>query len=119
MKQTFDYIKTVTALDSFTVEDVGNASIQAFNDIGEEYYLVVRSSVGYCTITTFGPIEDRCPNSSQFFYSSYTIQYNEKKLCTIIDKFINDTKKNITQLLEIELEDVVLLLKEVLLKCSL
>lgn len=106
MRKTFDYLYQENPLDSIEVEDIGNCVIQAFNDMGYEWYLIIETSLGDSYIQEFGPffpdIENYFPKG--FKYNFYKLQYKESKLSKIIENFINDPKKLITQVLCIEEE---------------
>lgn len=52
----FPYLRVSTTMDSLEVEDIGNCSIRAFNDEGEEYILIIDTNVGITRIFTYGPI---------------------------------------------------------------
>lgn len=103
MTRNFDYLKTITevANANIEIESVGNCCIQALNDLGFEWFLIIKTELGWSYIQTFGPFNVEKPDyfTSGFNFNFYTLEYNEKKLCKIIDNFINDEKKIITQVL--------------------
>lgn len=99
----FDYFRTITALDSITIDDIGNTCINAINDNAEEWFLVVHTYEGWTEIKEFGPlIVDTNDLPTYFEYRKYAYEFNEKKLGTTIDKFINNPKRMITQVSEVE-----------------
>ena len=101
----FDYLRTTTALDSIDIEDIGNCCINALNDSGEEWFLVIRTWEGWTEITDYGPLlVDSDQFSSYFVYNKYGYDFSEKKISTAIDKFLNNPKRVITQVYEVEKE---------------
>jgi len=106
MQQNFEYYHLVTAMDSITVEDVGNCQLSSYNDIGLSWYLQVQTSEGYTVIKEFGPLKDGADDSQLKKYGiSYvktTMEYNEKKICGFISKFVNNPRREITQVMEME-----------------
>lgn len=110
----YPYLYTLQAIESLEISDIGNTCIIANNDLGDEWYLVIRTILGESTIFSYGPSNpdfDTLPPALSCSY--YKMQYNEKKLNTLIDKFLNDTCKRITQAREVLLEDIKVYLKDI------
>lgn len=107
MRKTFEYLYTVKAEDSIDVEDIGNCCLKVYNDSGYSWFLCVETGLGECCIKTFGPvredIEDYFKNGFNFNLSF--CEYKESRLSNIIDNFINDPKKFISQVFVIEKEE--------------
>lgn len=104
----FDYFRTVTALDEIDIEDIGNTCIYAANDEGHEYYLIIETWEGWTCIKEFGPIVesgDKNKIMTFFRYDMFSYEYSDKKISKAIDKFMNNPKRFITQVFEIEKED--------------
>ena len=101
MTKSFDYLYTTSAMSSVEVKDIGNTLIQAFNDNGLEWFLYIKTLMGETVVKIFGPfhVQDETYFPYGFVYTLSKFDYNEKKLLKIIDNFINDPKKNITQVL--------------------
>lgn len=99
MHKDFEYLYTIQAQDTLEVEDVGNTCIHVLNDIGHEWYMVIDTELGETRIKTFGPFNvDIDKYFSYGFNFNYTsMDYKESRICNMIDKFINDNKKLITQ----------------------
>ena len=103
----FNYFKTVTALDSISIDDIGNTCISAINDDAEEWILVIYTREGWTEIKEFGPLEIDSDDIKTFFnYNKYAHEYNEKKIKSAIDRFINNPKRMITQAQEVDIEYV-------------
>lgn len=115
MKETFEYLYTIKAEDSIEVEDVGNCCLKVLNDTGYEWFLIIDTKLGDCFIRTFGPfnvdIENHFIHGFKFDFSK--IEYRESRLCNIIDKFINDPKKFVSQVFICEPEEAYELLEKI------
>ena len=99
----FNYIKTLNYMDSIDIDDIGNCCIQAFNDYGLEWILKIETKLGWSTTKIFDPFEaDKNKMSDNFMYVKSSTEFNHKRIYKKIDDFINDPKKEITQLLLIE-----------------
>lgn len=101
MMKTFNYFYETKAIGFLEVSSVGNCSILAYNDSGSLYCLSIKTNLGISTIKQFGPIDTQTGTIEKFFnYNQKSIEYNEKKLNNIIDKFLNDSTYMITQAFE-------------------
>ena len=99
----FDYLRTTTALDTIDIVDIGNCAINAMNDDAEEWFLIIDTNEGWTKIREFGPIVvDENKLRNYFSYDCYASDFAEKKLRTRIDKFLNNPKRMITQVYEVE-----------------
>lgn len=101
MNKTFSYLYTTTAMGSVDVEEVGNVLIHLFNDNGLEWFLYIETILGESIIKSFGPFYISTENYFPygFTYTMSKIDYNDNKLSKIIDNYINDPKKKITQVI--------------------
>ena len=98
--------------DSVSVEDIGNCALQAYNDLGDSWILIVYTSLGFSYIIEYGPIKNN--QSTDYLFSRFDkIEYSEYKLEKRIDKFLNDPKRMITQVIECDIEDALLLVRNV------
>lgn len=107
MRKNFEYLYTVRAEDSIEIEDIGNCCIKVFNDIGYYWYLIIETSLGDSYIKIFGPFNTDIKNYfiHGFNFNFSKIDYTERKLEKIIDNFINDPKKMVSQVVEITSEE--------------
>lgn len=96
MRSSFNYFYTTMAEDCLDVEDIGNVCIQASNDAGQNWILLIKTRLGFSYILEYGP----------FYYTKITeylnhtfqrIEYSEYKLEKKIDKFLNEPRRLITQ----------------------
>ena len=117
MQDSFDYLCVKECLDSISIGDTGNTNILANNDNASCWYLKTETYMGTTTITQFGPLVlngnliDRAGKFG-FNYNQISIEYNEKRIHKIIDKFLNDTSRQITQVIEIEEDEFLYKLEE-------
>lgn len=105
---TFEYLQRVVVEAELEVDNLGDCCIQAFNDIGEAYYLVIKTVLGYTEVLEYGPCLvdlDMLQNNYQIKYNKF--EYNQGKLERIIDKFLNDGKRAISQAMICDLNDIV------------
>lgn len=94
----FNYVRTESFMDSIDIEDVGNCYIQAFNDEGLEWLMHVQTYLGWTKVKTFGPfVCDTNSMNTSFSYITHELEFKEKKLYKEINEFINNPKRNITQ----------------------
>jgi len=68
------------------------------NDDGQEWYLIIRTSLGQSTIIQIGPLTADVDVLPRYFdYNYQRIEYKEVKLFNTIDQFLNNPKRMITQ----------------------
>ena len=104
MKHNFEYFYSTQPMDSIDVDDIGNVCLEALNDIGESYYLLIKTKMGDTKVVEYGPDFD-VRTSLTYTYDSF--KYSESKLIKRIESFINHPKRNITQVRETEVNDIV------------
>lgn len=95
---TFDYLERVVVEGQLDVENIGDCVIRANNDLAEEFYLVIKTELGWTEILDYGPIVPDLPILPMNYQIKYSkIEYNQGKIERAIDKFLNDAKRGITQ----------------------
>lgn len=93
--------KQLTAV--LDIDDIGNCAIEAYNDLNEYYYLLIKTVLGKSKVYSFGPIvEDG--QADHFDLSFYTMDYNIKKLQKTVFAFLNNFKTNIEAAIVIDFE---------------
>ena len=105
MQGNFEYFYTTIINAELQIEDIGNCTIEASNDLGSFYYLNIKTQLGITTILEAGPIIPDLgilPKSSNISYKR--ISFNENNIKKIIKSFLNNPYRNITQSREIEEE---------------
>ena len=110
----FEYLATKQYLDAIDIEDIGNVCLNALNDFGDEYFLSIQTHLGWTEIKEFGPcvVDSNVVNNYfNLLYNRY--EYNESKIIKTIEKFINNDKRNITQIFFIDREVLLDRLKNV------
>lgn len=103
----FEYLQRVTVESELDVENIGECVIEANNDFGETFFLIIRTELGWTEVLEYGP----CVPDLLLLHHSYQIKYNrfeysEFKLEKIIDKFLNDSKRAITQAKVTDLNEI-------------
>lgn len=97
----FEYLQVQTAMSSIDIDDIGNCCLQCFSDFGETKVLIIKTIDGISEIITYGPINIDVKELPDYVdYTYQRMEYNQRKIAKIIDKFIND--KIVTQVIEIE-----------------
>lgn len=106
MTRNFEYFAEITVNASISIEDIGDCAIEACNDLGQFWFLIIRTELGVSEIFEVGPIVldiEELPKSC--FWSYKRTSYSENNLSKMIDKFLNDGYRNITQAREITMEE--------------
>lgn len=104
---TFEYLQRIIVDAQLDVENIGECVIRGRNDLGEEFYLIIRTDMGWTEQINYGPVTpdvDILPFNISLNYARF--EFNQTKLMRAIDKFLNDPKKMITQAEVIELAEV-------------
>ena len=104
---TFEYLQRVIVDAQLDVDNIGECVIRGRNDLGEEYYLIIRTDMGWTEQINFGPVTpdvDILPFNINMNYARF--EFNQSKLMRAIDKFLNDPKKIITQADVVQVSDI-------------
>ena len=105
MQGFFEYFYTQTAVGELQIEDIGDCCIQANNDQGLFYYLLIETNIGWTKILEYGPCApdfDELPKAVSCNFSR--IEFDERKIMKRIDEFLNNRFRNITQAQLVERE---------------
>ena len=101
-----DYFIQRTAIDSIEIEDIGKCVIEACNDKGAFYYLIIRTVDGFSNILEYGPIVPDIKTLPNSVICDYTkMEFTEGKIGKIVEKFLNDSRRQITQAREVDIEE--------------
>ena len=104
---TFEYMQRVVVDSSIEIENIGQCVIQASNDFGAEYYLIILTELGWTEVIEYGPVIPDLNTLPLDYNISYTrFEYNQGKLERIIDKFLNNPKRIITQAKVTDLDSI-------------
>lgn len=104
---TFEYLQRIIVDAQLDVDNIGECVILGRNDLGEEFYLIIRTEMGWTEQINYGPVTpdiDILPFNINLNYSRF--EYNQSKLMRSIDKFLNDPKKMITQADVVEYDSI-------------
>ena len=94
----FEYCYLVEAEGNIEIEDIGNVCLRAYNDRAQEYYLLIKNDLGNTQVIEYGPIIsdlDSLPRYVKYTYQE--VDFSERKMYNIINGFLNDSSKAITQ----------------------
>lgn len=98
----FEYSVKKTFNESIDVIDIGNVALRCTSGNLDDYYIILKTVMGKTSILRFGPVTPDIEMLLNDFSVSYKkIDYKESAICKEVDKFINDFKKEITQVEEI------------------
>ena len=99
-----EYFYTKQAVGQLDLDDYSNCAIEANDDLGNFYYLIIQSEYGIANIAEFGPINEyEIPNIA---YERFRrAEVNERKLEKVLNEFLNNDKRMITQAREISIEE--------------
>lgn len=90
------------------IPEIGQFGLEASNDEGYFYYLIVRTLLGTTTIATCGPIiPDIEILPSGFSMSLVKMPYREDKLSKTISFFLNDKSKKLTEAKLIDIDEAI------------
>ena len=106
MNKKFEYYTRLVVLNDIEIEDIAECCLCANNDLNEKWVLIISTELGITDVFEVGPAifsMDELPNS--FSCSYRRIEYSDYKISKIIDKFLNDSSRGITQAVEIEKEE--------------
>lgn len=99
----FEYSYVSTATGILEIDNPGQCAIRASNAFGEEYYMVIRTSLGTTYLFMYGPIiPDLELLPSKVICSVERFSYNDKRLQKIISTWLTDPKKAINKAEEVE-----------------
>ncbi len=106
MNREFEYLTRVVVESSINIEDIGNCAIEANNDLGQFWCLIIKTELGWTEVFEVGPINLELNELLKSCNWSYKrIEYSENNISKIIDNFLNDGRRKITQAQEIDVEE--------------
>ena len=86
----FKYLYEMQATGVLDIEDIGNVCLSLTNDLYREYIIIIKTEYGLTKVLQYGPIqidsEHPCPSIN---YTYQELQFNERKLSTIVEKALN------------------------------
>lgn len=88
------------------VSDLGNFAVEASNEDGYYYYMIVKTEFGIATVMTCGPVAPDVEHIPSGFKTTLNrVDYKEQKLIANLKFFLNDKTAKITEAKIIEIED--------------
>ena len=105
---TFEFNQQLMPQSLVDIDEIGQFALEASNDEGYFWYLVVRTSLGTVTIGSCGPVVpdiDLLP--SGYCCSLARMEYKEQKLEKFINTWLNDRSKVLTNAKLIEVDDAI------------
>lgn len=105
---SFEYSRRVLMDDTLEIDDICNFTIKANDDLGNFYYLTGTTDEGWITLLECGPFSDIVDSSKPNYISwNYTRMPSDKrKISRIIEQFLNNPKRCITQAEVCEYEEI-------------
>lgn len=98
----FEFSVQKTFTQSIDVVDMGNTALRCTNQQMDNYYIITKTVFGKTSIVKFGPV---CPDIdaliNDFAVTYKKLDYKETAIFNEINKFINDYKKEISEVEEI------------------
>ena len=92
------YNQDLVFMKDIDIDNIGEFSVEAWNDEGMFWYYTAHTVLGVCYVATSGPrIPDVEILPKSFKQQTYEIKFDEEKILKDITLFLNDTKvKKIT-----------------------
>lgn len=105
---SFGYVRRVTEDDTLEIDDVKNCTIKANSDMGDSYYLTISTDNGWSTVLECGPISDiQIPGKARYITWNYSyMPADSRKISKIIEVFLNNPRRAITQAEVCEYDDI-------------
>ena len=101
----YEYFFTKLATGELEIDDPANCCIQACNDMGEYYYLLIESTLGWTKMLEYGPaLPDFYELPKSVFCTFNRIEFNELKIDKKIKEFLYSPMRNITQAQQVDRE---------------
>lgn len=96
------------------IDEIGEFGLEARNDDGYFWYMLIKTFYGTSVIATCGPVvPDIDPIPAGYTAYLDKIPYKEDKIAKTISRFLNDPKKGITKAEVISLDDAKKQFKEI------
>lgn len=104
---TFEYLQRIIVDSQLEVEDIGQCCILGRTDMGEENYLMIRTELGWTEVIQCGPFIPHLGILPDYININYTrFEFNQNKIVKLIDKFLNDGRRGITQAEVVSVETI-------------
>ena len=105
---TFEFNNQFVPQSLIDVDEIGQFALEASNDQGYFWYLLVRTSLGTVTIASCGPVVPDVkllPSGYSCWISR--MEYKEQKLEKAINTWLNDKNKALTEAKLIDIDEAI------------
>lgn len=103
----FEYDQQKVFVGSLDVVDAGNMCIRCISEHGDEYYIFTKTLFGKVSMLKIGPFVDGLDMLIDGFTAMYKkFDYKENIIQKEVQSYINDPKKSIKELEEIQPEEM-------------
>lgn len=104
--ETFEFNGEWLPQNIVDIDNTGNFALEAQNDLGMFWFLIVRTLLGNSEILSFGPIDIDSDKPLDSYECSYNNdEYNERKLNKTIRLWLNDRVKHLIDARPIEISE--------------
>lgn len=104
----FEFNHQLIPQNLIDIDEIGQFGLEAWNDLGYYYYLIVRTMLGTSVIATCGPVfPDLSILPSGYTSSMIKMPFKEDKIAKTISLFLNDKHKCITQAKILSFEEAI------------
>lgn len=105
----FDYDSTQVFSESIDIEDIGNCALELIDSLGNYYYLIIITKLGFSSILEQGPIIPDLPLLPKSMRCIITTcEFKRGRIIKIIETFLknrNDDKNATKSVVEISIDD--------------
>lgn len=98
-----DYFLQTIVNGSLEIENVKNCAIEANDDMGNYYYLIIKTNMGISNVLEYGPV-NKYEISGTAYQKFKRAEINDIKLKKIVSDFLNNELRKITQAKEVPFE---------------
>lgn len=104
----FEFNNQLMPQSLIDIDNIGDFAIEANNDEGAFWYLVIRTSLGTTTIASCGPVVPDIELLPDGYCCYLTrMDYKEEKLIKWINMWLNDRGKKLVQAKVINIDDAI------------
>lgn len=104
----FEFNNQLMPQNLIEIEEIGQFAIEAWNDEGYYWYMVIRTSLGMASVATCGPVfPDISMLPSGYCCCLNKMPYKEDKIAKTISFFLNDKGKKITEAKIITIDEAI------------
>ena len=104
-----NYCNVIQSNAILDIDDIGNAAIEAYNDDGLLWIMIMSTTIGLTRLIEIGPINPGSDNlEDQYIMTFQRMPFDGRKIVSSLDKFLNRSRKGykpITQAIEVDIEE--------------